>query len=235
MQKNNEEQQELQEQQEFLEEAQKIEQPTATQKVKSKKHIAAATIAKVAILTAISWILYVVVKFPLPFLFPSFLDVQISDLPALLGGFSMGPLWGCVIVVLKCLLKMPMSGTGCVGELADILIGIAFVLPASLIYQQNKTKKGALMGLLLGTACAIIVAVLANRFLLIPFYVKVMFGGTIEPLVNMVSSLYNGVNANNFYAYYLLLAVVPFNMLRCVVSAGITFAVYKSLSKILHW
>ena len=240
MQKNNEEQQELkQEQQEFLEEmqdeTQKTQPSTATQKVKSKKHIAAATIAKVAILTAISWILYVVVKFPLPFLFPSFLDVQISDLPALLGGFSMGPLWGCVIVVLKCLLKMPMSGTGCVGEIADILIGIAFVLPASLIYQQNKTKKGALIGLLVGTGCAVVVAVLANRFLLIPFYVKVMFNGTIEPLVNMVSSLYKGVNAQNCYTYYLLLAVVPFNMLRCVVSAGITFAVYKSISKILHW
>ncbi|MBR5250589.1 MAG: ECF transporter S component [Clostridia bacterium] len=222
MQKNNEEQQ-------------KMQQSTATQQQKSKKHIAAATIAKIAILTAISWILYVYVKFPIPFLFPSFLDVQISDLPALLGGFSMGPVWGCVIVVLKCLLKMPMTGTGCVGELADILIGIAFVLPASLIYQKNKTKKGALVGLLLGTGCAIVVAVLANRFLLIPFYVNVMFGGTIEPLVNMVSSLYNGVNAQNFYTYYLLLAVVPFNMLRCVVSAGITFAVYKSLSKILHW
>lgn len=204
-------------------------------KQKTKRQIAAATIAKVAILTAISWILYVVVKFPLPFLFPSFLDMQISDLPALLGGFSMGPLWGCLIVVMKCLLKMPMTGTGCVGEIADILIGVAFVLPASLIYKKHKSKKGAFIGLLLGMACGVIVAVFANRFILIPFYIQVMFGGTIQPLVNMVSGLYSGVTPDNFYLYYLTLAVIPFNLLRFLVSGGITFAVYKSLSKILHW
>lgn len=202
---------------------------------KSKKRVAATTIAKVAILTAIAWILYVVAKFPLSFLFPSFLDMQISDLPALLGGFSMGPLWGCVIVIIKCLLKMPMTGTGCVGELADILIGIAFVLPASLIYKYNKTKKGALIGLLVGMLCAVIIAVLANRFLLVPFYVEVMFEGTIEPLVNMVSVLYKGVTAESFYNFYLWLGVLPFNLLRCCVCGGITFLVYKSLSKVLHW
>lgn len=211
------------------------ESQTLSETKKTKKHIAAAIIAKVAILTAISWILYVVVKFPLPFLFPSFLDMQISDLPALLGGFSMGPFWGCLIVVAKCLLKMPMSSTGCVGELADILMGIAFVLPASIIYKNNKSKKGAFIGLLTGMFCGVVVAVVANRFLLIPFYVEVMFAGTIDPLVNMVSSLYAKVTADNFYAYYLGLAVVPFNILRYVICGGITFAVYKSLSKILHW
>lgn len=206
-----------------------------TVRPKSKKRVAAAIIAKVAVLTAIAWILYVWAKFPLSFAFPSFLDMQISDLPALLGGFSMGPLWGCVIVIIKCLLKMPMTGTGCVGELADILIGIAFVLPASLFYKYKKTKKGALIGLLIGMLCAVIVSVLANRFLLVPFYVEVTFEGTIEPLVNMVSVLYKGVTAESFYSFYLWLGVVPFNLLRCCVCGGITFLVYKTLSKVLHW
>ena len=211
------------------------EQVSTVVKPKSKRRIAAGIVAKVAILTAIAWILYYFVKFPLAFAFPSFLDMQISDLPALLGGFSMGPLWGCLIVVLKCLLKMPFSGTGCVGELADILIGVAFVLPASIIYKRCKTKKSALLGLVIGMICAVIVAMLANRFLLVPFYIEVMFGGTIQPLVNMVSGLYNGVTEQNFYSFYLWLGILPFNLLRCIICGGITFAVYKSISKILHW
>ena len=124
-----------------------VESEQQNGQVKSKKHVAAVTIAKTAILTAIAWILYVVVKFNLPFMFPSFLEMQISDLPALLGGFAMGPVWGCVIVVLKCLLKMPMTTTGCVGELADILVGVAFVLPASIIYKRHKSKKSAFIGI----------------------------------------------------------------------------------------
>ena len=167
-------------------------------------------------------------------MFPSFLEMQISDLPALLGGFAMGPVWGCVIVVLKCLLKMPMTTTGCVGELADILVGVAFVLPASIIYKRDKSKKSALIGLLVGMACAVLMAVVANAFLLVPFYVNVFFDGSIEGLVGMVSSLYKGVTAETFYTYYVLLAVIPFNLLRCVISGGITFIVYKRISKILH-
>ncbi len=211
-----------------------VESEQQNGQVKSKKHVAAVTIAKTAILTAIAWILYVVVKFNLPFMFPSFLEMQISDLPALLGGFAMGPVWGCVIVVLKCLLKMPMTTTGCVGELADILVGVAFVLPASIIYKRYKTKKSALIGLLVGMACAVLMAVVANAFLLVPFYVNVFFDGSIEGLVGMVSSLYKGVTAETFYTYYILLAVIPFNLLRCIISGGITFIVYKRISKILH-
>jgi len=118
--------------------------------VRSKGRTAALTLAKLAILSAISYILYMFVKFPLPMLFPSFLDLQISDLPALIGGFAMGPWYGCIIIVVKCLLKMPFTGTACVGELGDIVMGIAFVLPASFIYKYHKTRKGALLSLAVG-------------------------------------------------------------------------------------
>ncbi len=203
------------------------------ERTRSKKR--ASIVATTAILTAIAWILYVLAKFNLPFIFPEFLEMQISDLPALLGGFVLGPIWGCVIVVLKCLLKMPLTSTGCVGEIADILVGIAFVLPSSLIYKRNKTKKSAFIGLLVGMASAVVVSVIANAFLLIPFYVNVFFDGNIDGLVGMLKPLYSGITADSFYLYYILLAVVPFNALRCVVSGGITFAVYKRLSKILRW
>lgn len=191
-----------------------------------------AYIAKVAILTAISFILYAFAKFPLPFMFPGFLEIQISELPALLAGFSMGPVSACIVIVLKCLFKLAMSHTGNVGELTDILLGISSVLPASVIYQLHKDKKHALIGLAVGTAILTALSLVVNRFISIPFYAK-LYG--FDAVVGMVSSLYENVTVDNFYTYYLLIGVLPFNILRCIIVSGLTFVLYKRLSKILHW
>lgn len=192
----------------------------------------AGNIAVIAILTAISFILYAFVKFPLPFLFPAFLDIQFSDLPALLGGFALGPVAGCIIIVVKCCIKMAMSTTYCVGELADIIVGIAFVLPASLIYKYNKSRKGALIGLLVGMVVAVAASLLANWLILIPFYAKA-YG--MEAIVGMMVSLYPNMTPETVYNYYLPLAVLPFNVLRCTLSGMLTYFTYKPLSKALHW
>ena len=191
-----------------------------------------AYIAKVAILTAISFILYAFAKFPLPFMFPGFLEIQISELPALLAGFSMGPVSACIVIVLKCLFKLAMSHTGNVGELTDILLGISFVLPASVIYQLHKDKKHALIGLAVGSAILTVLSLVVNRFISIPFYAK-LYG--FDAVVGMVSSLYENVTVDNFYTYYLLIGVLPFNILRCIIVSALTFVLYKRLSKILHW
>lgn len=195
----------------------------------------ASYIAKIAILTAISFILYAFVKFSLPFMFPSFLDMQISELPALLAGFSMGPVSGCLVVILKCLFKFPMSGTAYVGEATDILMGIALVLPASLIYRYKKDKKHAFIGLLVGTLAFVIAGLIVNRFISIPFYVQLYFKGNFDILVEMVRPLYQNVTQSNFYAYYLGLAVLPFNLIRCIIISALTFILYKRLSVLLHW
>lgn len=206
------------------------------QNFEQKKHkikfFSAGNMAVMAILTAISFILYMFVKFPLPLLFPSFLDMQISDLPALLGGFSLGPVAGCIIILVKCCLKMPFTSTMCVGELADIIIGIANVLPASLVYRFMKNRKGAALGLVAGTLTAIAASLLANWLILIPFYAKA-YG--MSSVVGMMNSLYPNITEETVYNYYLPMAVLPFNALRCIVCALITFFTYKPLSKALHW
>ncbi len=194
-------------------------------------------LAIMAVLSAIAYVLYLIPKmipiFNLPF-FPPWLELQISDLPALLGGFAIGPWASVIIIVIKCCLKMPLSGTNCVGELADIVVGIAFVLPASIMYHKNKTRKNAILGMVVGTVCAVIMSVLANRFALVPLYANVMFGG-LDKVVSAVKHLYPNVTEQNFYFYYLMLGVVPFNLLRCILSAVITYFIYKPLSKVLHW
>lgn len=203
-------------------------------KFKSGK-FTAAYIAKIAILTAISFILYAFVKFPLPMLFPSFLEIQISELPAMLAGFSMGPVSGCLVIVFKCLLKFPMSTTGYVGEATDILLGVCFVLPASLIYKIKKDKKHAIIGLVVGSLVLSAAALLVNRYISIPFYVELYFGGNFSILVDIVKPLYPNVTLDTFYLYYLCVGVLPFNILRCLIVSFLTFMVYKRLSKILHW
>lgn len=194
-----------------------------------------AYIAKMAILTAIAFILYAFAKFNLPFMFPSFLEIQISELPALLAGFSMGPISGCLVVIIKCLLKFPLTTTAYVGEATDILLGIAFVLPASLIYYFHKDKKHALIGLCVGSACLTGLSILVNRFISIPFFVQLYFGGNFNAIVGVLKPLYKNVTIDTFYTYYLLLGVLPFNLFRCIIVSGLTFVLYKRLSKILHW
>ncbi len=211
----------------------------ANQQQKEKRKLfTTGNIAVMAILTAIAYLLYIFVKFPLPF-FPAWLDIQISDLPALLGGFAINPLAGVIIVVVKCLFKMPFTSTSCVGEFADILVGIAFVLPSTLIYHISKGRKSAILGMSIGTFCAVAVSVLVNWAVLIPFYAYQFGNGNsavgMETIVNAVSVLYKGVTVDNFYAFYLPIGVLPFNALRCILCAVLTYFTYKPLSKALHW
>ncbi len=190
-------------------------------------------IAIIAVLTGLSYVLYMFAKFPLPFMFPSFLDIQFSELPALIGGYALGPVAGCIIIVAKCLLKLPFSQTAFVGEIGDIILGIAIVLPASLVYKNNKTLKGAIYGLLVGMACCVAVSALLNRFLLIPLYVKLLFNGSWAPLIGATKGLFPNITQENFYSYYIPLSVVPFNILRCGISGGLSFLVYKRLSRLI--
>lgn len=194
-----------------------------------------AYIAKIAILTAISFILYAFGKFNVPFMFPSFLEIQISELPALLAGFSMGPISGCIVIVLKCLFKFPMTSTAYVGESTDILLGILFVLPASLIYHRKKDKKHALLGICVGGLMLSFASVLVNRFISIPFFVELYFKGNFNTIVAMLQPLYKNMTKDTFYVYYLFVGVLPFNLLRCIIVGALTFVLYKRLSKILHW
>lgn len=196
--------------------------------------MSAAYVAKLALLTALSFALYMA-KFNLPFMFPSFLEMQFSELPALLAGFSMGPVAGALVVILKCLLKLPLTSTAFVGELTDMLLGLVFVLPAAIFYAVKKDKKHAFLGLLVGTVLATVAAVIVNRFISIPFYTELYFGGDFDSIVGMCSVIYPSATADTFYAFYLGLGIVPFNLLRYIIIALLAFLLYKRLSKILHW
>ena len=199
------------------------------------RKITPAYITKVALLTGIAYLLYMFVKIKLPFMFPSFLEMQFSELPAILAGFSLGPVAGTLVIVFKCLLKFPSTTTAFVGEITDMVLGILYVLPASIIYHVKKTKKSAFIGLIAATLCTTAGAMIVNRFVSVPFYVEYFFGGNFGAIVGMLSKLYPGMNEKNFYVIYLFAGVLPFNILRLSLVSALTFLVYKRLSKALHW
>ena len=199
---------------------------------KNEKFFSAKRLAKIGIFAALSVGLYFI-NIPLSFLFPSFLKLNVSDLPALIGGFALGPVSGVIIMALKILIKLPFSDSMCIGELSDLINGLAFILPATIIYKKNKNKKSAIIGLLIGAVCSVGTSMLSNRFLIIPFYVKVM-GISFETLVGMCSAALPFITTANFYLVYIFVAVLPFNIIRCIIVGGVTFLTYKRISNLLH-
>lgn len=181
----------------------------------------------IAIFTALSTGLYFL-RFPLPMLFPSFLDIQFSNLPVLIGSLVLGPSSGILIVVLRGILKLPFSTTFGVGELADVLIGIAVVLSSGLYYKYHRTKKGGIVALLLSTVSWVAVAVIANYYILMPFFIRVYGFEAVFGLLEVIK----GINKDNFMEYYILFAVIPFNILLSTAVNTVTYFVYKRVSVI---
>ena len=176
-------------------------------------------------LTALSSILFMI---SIPIV--AFYSLDLSNLPVLLGAFSMGPVAGLIILGLKSLIGCLTSSTMYVGELADFIMGAAFVLPAALIYQRNKSRKGALIGMITGTVALILAGCLTNAYLLIPFYMKA-FGMPMEAIIGMCAQALPFVDTE---LKVILFVTAPFNLLKGVVLCILTYMIYKPLSPLLH-
>ena len=119
-------------------------------------------ITVIGMLSAIAFIL-MYFDFSVPFM-PSFIKMDISELPALIGSFALGPVSGVVICLIKNLLHLFKTTTGGVGELSNFILGAMFVFPAGLLYQKLNTKKGAFIGSLIG-AVVMAVASIVTQFI----------------------------------------------------------------------
>ncbi|MBN2259423.1 MAG: ECF transporter S component [Clostridiales bacterium] len=161
-------------------------------------------------------------------IFPEFLKIDLSDIPALITGFALGPVAGIGVELVKNILHLFRTSTGGVGELANFLVGVAFVYPAALIYSHKKDKKSAIIGMVAGTVSMAIVGALANYYILLPFYENFM---PIEAIVGMAAAVNNLVVDMKTLILY---AIVPFNLVKGIVVSLITIPVYKKISKVLH-
>ena len=186
-----------------------------------------ATLLKIAILGAISFLI-MMVDFPLWFA-PSFYELDFSDVPALIGAFSLGPLAGIIIELIKNILNVALTGsiTGGIGEIANFLIGAIFVGTAGIIYKKNKTRKSAIIGMALGTLLMALLGSALNYFVLLPLYSKIMPIETILDLASAVNSIVVDLKTLVIYT------VFPFNLLKGFLVSLLTIPLYKRLSKVL--
>lgn len=194
--------------------------------VKNKVNVRAMVV--VSILGVLSFIL-MMFRFPLPFA-PGFMDIDISEMPALLASFSMGPFAGFLVVVVKVVLKMfSGSSTIYVGELSNLIVSSTFVVSAGFIYKNNKTKKGAIIALVSGAVIMSIVATLSNYFVIFPMYGRLM-GITMQGFAETVAEI-NGLVTD--FKTLMLFSVLPFNLVKGLVTSFVTYLLYKRVRPIL--
>ena len=188
-------------------------------------------IVKTAIFSAMSVILYTVpyLKFSVPF-FPSFLEIHLDEIPALIAGFAYGPLCGFFVILIKTIIKLPMTTTMCVGELADLIYSSIFIIPAAIAYRKNRKIKGALFGLLIGGGLQLVVASFFTTFVMLDFYMFVM-GIPKQAILGMCQAINPSIKSLDWP--FLLMVALPFNAFKDAIVILITFILYKKLHKLI--
>ena len=177
-----------------------------------------------AIFAAIASIL-MYFEFPLPFM-PPFLQVDLSGVAVLIGVFIFGIRPGIYMILIKDIIHLSKSATGGSGELADFLMMTTLIVIAVSIYKHHRTRKTAVVGCLVGTAGMAVVGMLTNNFLIIPYYTVAM-GWPIETILDLCAQVNPYIGS---MWGYLLLGVLPFNLIKGVIITVITLLAYKQLS-----
>lgn len=169
-------------------------------------------IVKVGVFSAIAFVLQVIGSM-MSIKVAGFLEVEISDLPAMIISLAMGPFAGVMVELIKNLLHTTMTSTGFVGEFANFVVNGVFVFVLGAIYRKNKTKKGAIISLIIATIALAVVGIFVNMFVMLPLYM---------PNADFVTRL-------NLALY----TIAPFNLARGTVLSLITIFIYKRISGIL--
>lgn len=193
--------------------------------VTTKPRVTTRALVMMAMLSAIAFIL-MFINFSVPFM-PSFIKLDISELPALIGSFSLGPVYGVVICLVKNLLNLTQTSTGGVGELSNFLLGAMFVFPAGLIYQRMKNRKGAIIGSLVGAVIMAVGSVFTNIFLVYPLYYNLM---SKEAILNAYQAI---IPAMKSVEQSIICFNMPFTFLKAMLSVLVTFLIYKRISPII--
>ena len=187
-------------------------------------------LVEIGMLGAIATVL-MLFEFPIPFIAPPFYELDFSEVPVLVGAFALGPFAGAAIELVKILITLLINGTATafVGEIGNYILGCSFVIPAAMIYQKKKSKKNALVAMVVGTITMTIFGCILNAYVLLPTYAAA-FGMPIDAIIGMGSAI-NG-NINDVMTF-VIIAVAPFNIIKGIVVSVITLLIYKHISPIL--
>ena len=186
-------------------------------------------LAMIAMTAAVGGVL---MSFEIPLFFaPSFYQLDFGELPVLITSFYLGPVAGVISELLKVLVKLLIKGTSTafVGDFANFVVGCSFVLPASIVYHIRKTRTTAVVGLTTGTLTMTVFGSLFNAVYLIPTFAN-LFGMPLDAIIGMGSAVNPAINS---VSTLVLMAVVPFNLVKGVIVSTVTFLLYKRLERAL--
>lgn len=183
-------------------------------------------VAVVGIMSAIAVVLQFL-EFPIPFI-PSFIKFDFSDLPGLITAFSLGPIAGVLVSLLKNVIHLLVTQSGGVGELANFIIAAVFTLSAGAIYKFKKTRAGALTASLCASAISAVVCIFTNYFIIYPIYYKIAMPkeailGMYQDILPSVDSIFKS----------LLIFNLPFTFIKGLIVSLICFIIYKKISPVI--
>ncbi|WP_160721414.1 ECF transporter S component [Bacillus sp. USDA818B3_A] len=170
--------------------------------MEKRKRLNVKAFVSIGMLSSLAYLL-MLLNFPLP-VFPNFLFVDFSDIPALIAALIFGPLAGILVEFFKNVLNYFATGsqTGVpVGHIANFIAGIVFVLPTLFVYNRLKTKKGMTIALVAGTVIMAVVMSALNYIAILPAYTLLMGFPDMRNLV--------------------IPAILPFNILKGIMMSVI--------------
>lgn len=131
-----------------------------------------------------------------------------SGIVALIAGFAFGPAAAAIVSVLGFVPHLFLDPWG---TLMAVLVALFLSVPAAIIYRKNRTRNGAIIGLIIGAVCALIVAIVGN-LIVTPIYAHMT--------VAQVAAL-------------IVPALLPFNLLKFAIHGVVTFLIYKPITNLL--
>lgn len=180
-----------------------------------------------AMLTAVAVVLqFIEVSIPI---MPSFIKLDFSDLPEIIGAFAYGPVAGVLIALLKNIIHLPFSNSMYIGELSNFILGAVFALTAGLIYKRKKTKKTAFIAGAAGAFAMAAVSIVTNYFVIYPLYYNVL-GFPEEAVLQMYQVILPSVKS---ILQALIIFNVPFTFVKGLISVLISMVIYKPISPLL--
>lgn len=200
-----------------------------------EKFFTTKKMAVIGVLSAMAAVL-MVLDFPIPFIPGSIYKFDFSELPVMIGAFAYGPATGVVMEFMKILIKLLIKGTSTafIGELANFVVGCSFIIPAAVIYFNNKTKKRAIIACVVATVSITVFSMIFNWLYLIPAFIK--FFTEQGRTTTMADIVKLGTKANSMISdetTFILLATGPFNLLKGIAVSIVTMVVYKPLSRFM--
>lgn len=173
------------------------------------------TFVAVGMLSSLAYVL-MLIKFPLP-TFPAYLTVDFSDIPALIAALLFGPVAAIVVEFIKNLIDYLMIGSEAglpIGNLANFLAGILFVLPTYFIYNRLKTKKGMTVSLIVGTIFMAVLMSFLNYIAILPAYIFLLGW---DPMTTAE------------IRKFAVALILPFNILKGIIITGLFMLLFSRM------